>query len=142
MVKNHIDTDGGANPSASRDAVWMYNTYSYIRNLEEAYTSSQSVSIIQRDNFVDHLNRYDLGRDISHLVRLSPPCPVLYRGLWSIPPSEIWSSLPSGNKLIYHVSKWLEVRYKNVFGYNSLMFLLSPVFPRFDDGTHHVLAAS
>ncbi|KAJ6471556.1 hypothetical protein C8R45DRAFT_1165385 [Mycena sanguinolenta] len=41
MVKNHIDTDGGVNPGACRDTVWMYNAYSYIRNLEEAYTDTQ-----------------------------------------------------------------------------------------------------
>ncbi|KAJ7844248.1 hypothetical protein B0H14DRAFT_2700158, partial [Mycena olivaceomarginata] len=76
MVKNHFDTDGGINPSASRDA----------------YTRSQ----------------YDLGCDISLLVRLSLPFRALYRELWSIPPSEIWSSRPSGNTLIHHVSRWLK----------------------------------
>ncbi|KAF7331128.1 putative nwd2 protein [Mycena sanguinolenta] len=92
MVKNHIDTNGGVNSSASRDAVLLYNEYhSFICNLEDAYASSQ----------------YRHGRDISYLVRLSPPCPILYRELWSIPPSEIWSSWPSGNTLIHHVSKWL-----------------------------------
>ncbi|KAF7343522.1 putative nwd2 protein [Mycena sanguinolenta] len=95
MVKHHADTNGGANPSASRDAVWVCNAYSRIRNLEElkeAYIKSQ----------------YDLACDISCLVRLAPPCPVLYRELWSIPPSEIWSSQPSGKTLIHHVSKWLK----------------------------------
>ncbi|KAJ6479144.1 hypothetical protein C8R45DRAFT_906358, partial [Mycena sanguinolenta] len=72
MVKNHILTDGGVNPSACRDAVLLYNGTC----LGTAYLRAQ----------------YDLGCDISYLVRLSPPCPVLYRGLWSIPPSEIWSS--------------------------------------------------
>ncbi|KAF7372907.1 putative nwd2 protein [Mycena sanguinolenta] len=91
MVKNHNDTNGGANPSASRDAVWMYNAYSYIHNLKEAYTQFQ----------------HGLGINISSLVRLSPPCPVLYRELWSIPPSEIWSTWVS-DKLIHHVSKWLK----------------------------------
>ncbi|KAF7372914.1 NACHT domain-containing protein [Mycena sanguinolenta] len=92
MVKNHIDTDGGVDPSASRGAVLLYNTYSTVGNLEEAYIISQN----------------GLGCDISLLVRLSPPCSVLYRELWSIPTSDVWSSLPSGNVLIHHVSKWLE----------------------------------
>ncbi|KAF7334895.1 putative nwd2 protein [Mycena sanguinolenta] len=92
MVKNHIDTDGGVNPSASRDAVLLFNHSDPSVVLEAAYTRSQ----------------YELGCDISHLVRLSPPCPVLYRELWSIPPSEIWSFRPSGYALIHHVSKWLE----------------------------------
>ncbi|KAF7372954.1 putative nwd2 protein [Mycena sanguinolenta] len=92
IVKNHVDTEGGANPSASRDTVFSYKHGLLGRNLEEAYPRSQQA----------------LGWDISYLVRLSPPCPVLYRELWSIPPSEIWSSLASGNTLIHHVSKWLE----------------------------------
>ncbi|KAJ6456843.1 hypothetical protein C8R45DRAFT_943333, partial [Mycena sanguinolenta] len=92
MVKNHIDTDGGVNPSASRDAVLLYNVNSSIFDLAEAYKRSQ----------------YDLGCGISFLVRLSPPCPVLHRELWHIPPSEIWSSPLNGNRLIRHVSKWLE----------------------------------
>ncbi|KAF7372986.1 hypothetical protein MSAN_00505900 [Mycena sanguinolenta] len=57
MVKNHIDTSGGVNPSASRDAVLLYNG---IRKPEEAYITAQ----------------YYLGRDISYLVRLSLPCPA------------------------------------------------------------------
>ncbi|KAJ6471530.1 hypothetical protein C8R45DRAFT_1218108 [Mycena sanguinolenta] len=92
MVKNHIDTDGGVNPSASRDAVSQYNGKPYFPNLEQAHIESQ----------------HDLASDISYFVRLSPPCPALYRELWSIPPSEIWSSWPSGNKLIHNVSEWLE----------------------------------
>ncbi|KAF7372919.1 putative nwd2 protein [Mycena sanguinolenta] len=94
MVKNHIDTNKGVDPSASRDAVLLYDSYdpSIFRNLEEAYTCSQ----------------YWLGRNISYLVRLSPPCAVLSHELWSIPTSEIWSSQPSGPQLIHHVSKWLE----------------------------------
>ncbi|KAF7331130.1 putative nwd2 protein [Mycena sanguinolenta] len=91
MVKNHMDTDGGVNPAASRDAL-RYNVLWPLYNLEQAYIISQ----------------YYLGFDISYLVRLSPPCPALYRELWSIPPSEIWSSQPSSHKLIQHVSKWLE----------------------------------
>ncbi|KAF7372902.1 putative nwd2 protein [Mycena sanguinolenta] len=78
MVKNHIDTEGGVN------------------------------SIMQKHNFVDHSSRYDLRRDISLLVRLSPPCPVLYRELWSILPSKTSGSRPGGEALIHHVSKWLE----------------------------------
>ncbi|KAF7372974.1 putative nwd2 protein [Mycena sanguinolenta] len=52
MVKNHGDTDGGVNPSASRAAVVRYNTYSHTGKLEEAYIRSQSVSIIPRDNLL------------------------------------------------------------------------------------------
>ncbi|KAF7375705.1 hypothetical protein MSAN_00460000 [Mycena sanguinolenta] len=89
MVKNHIDTK--VNSVAAPHAVLLYSGHSFFSTLE-AYTRSQ----------------YDLGRDISLLVRLSPPCLVLYRELWSIPPSVIWSSRPSGYKLIHHVSKWLE----------------------------------
>ncbi|KAF7372904.1 NACHT domain-containing protein [Mycena sanguinolenta] len=92
MVKNHIDTAGGLNPAASRHVVLLYKHNLSMDNLKEAYRKSQ----------------YYLGRDIAYLVRLSPACPVLYRELWYIPPSEIWSSLPSGNTLIHHVSKWLE----------------------------------
>ncbi|KAJ6484234.1 hypothetical protein C8R45DRAFT_1099374 [Mycena sanguinolenta] len=90
LVKNHIETDGGVNPSACRDAVFRTS----IRGLgiKDAYTYIQQ----------------DLGSDISYLVRLSSPCPELYRELWSIPPSDLWSSWPSGNKLIHNVSKWLE----------------------------------
>ncbi|KAF7325368.1 NACHT domain-containing protein [Mycena sanguinolenta] len=94
MVKNHIDTDGGANPSACRDALLYKDNY-LVRSLEQAYTSAQ----------------YGFGCNIAYLVRLSPPCLVLYRELWSIPPSEIWSCpswLTSDDKLIHHVSKWLE----------------------------------
>ncbi|KAF7372896.1 NACHT domain-containing protein [Mycena sanguinolenta] len=92
MVKNHADTNGGVNPSASRDATWMHYAYSYTGTFEFAYTQFQ----------------YSLGWDISFLIRLSPPCPILYHELWSIPPSEIWSSRPSGDILVQHVSKWLE----------------------------------
>ncbi|KAJ7694977.1 hypothetical protein B0H14DRAFT_2650748 [Mycena olivaceomarginata] len=92
MVKNHIDSNGGLNPSACRHAVSLYNAKRFLCDLKEAYTRAQ----------------YDLGRDISYLVRLSPPCPVLYRELWRIPPSEIWSSWSAGSALIHHVSKWLE----------------------------------
>ncbi|KAF7334897.1 putative nwd2 protein [Mycena sanguinolenta] len=93
MVKNHNDTDGGVNPSASQDAVLLYNaSKSNYSDLEDAYTSSQ----------------FDLGWDIAYLVRLSPACPVLYCELWSIPPSEIWSSRPSGYKLIRDVFMWLD----------------------------------
>ncbi|KAF7372996.1 hypothetical protein MSAN_00506900 [Mycena sanguinolenta] len=92
MARNHIDTDGGVNPSAFRNPVFMNSATWFINDLDEAYSRSQ----------------YDLGCDIAYLVRLSPPCSVLYRELWSIPPSEIWSSWPSGNKLAHNVSKWLE----------------------------------
>ncbi|KAF7325367.1 NACHT domain-containing protein [Mycena sanguinolenta] len=89
MVKNHVDTNGGVNPSASRDAEPLYTG-------GKIYTEAQSVSTIQKDNFVDCSNR------------LSLPCAELYHELWFIPPTQIWSSWPSGNTLIYHVSKWLE----------------------------------
>ncbi|KAF7334875.1 putative nwd2 protein [Mycena sanguinolenta] len=91
IVKNHINTDSGVNPSASHDAV-LYNDNWNTRNLESAYAQLQ----------------YALGCDLSYLVRLSPPCPVLYRELWLIPPLAIWSSWPSGDYLIHNVSKWLE----------------------------------
>ncbi|KAF7331136.1 hypothetical protein MSAN_02443100 [Mycena sanguinolenta] len=92
MVKNHTDTEGGINPVASQHAVRLYSSHSFFSILEEAYTQSQS----------------GFGGHISLLVRLSPPCPVLYRELWSIPPSEIWSSQSCGDALIHHTSKWLE----------------------------------
>ncbi|KAF7372987.1 putative nwd2 protein [Mycena sanguinolenta] len=92
MVKNHTDTEGGINPAASQHAVRLYSSHSFFSTLEEAYTQSQS----------------GFGGHISLLVRLSPPCPVLYRELWSIPPSEIWSSQSCGDALIHHTSKWLE----------------------------------
>ncbi|KAJ6465409.1 hypothetical protein C8R45DRAFT_1023058 [Mycena sanguinolenta] len=99
MVKNYIDTDAGLDQSACRQTALLFfgRTYAGVQ--------------------------YKLGRDISYLVRLSPPCPVLYRELWLIPPSVIWSSesYPNGDKLIHHVSKWLEVRYMNVFGDDSVM---------------------
>ncbi|KAJ6465456.1 hypothetical protein C8R45DRAFT_496098 [Mycena sanguinolenta] len=139
LVKNHIDTDGGVNQSASHITGLHEDIYS-MRDLEKAYTRSQSVSIMQRHDFVDNFNRNRLAWDIAYLVRLSPPCPVLHRELWLIPPSAIWSSLRSGCKLIYHVSKWLEARFENVLRYNSLSFF-PPVFPAFDNGTHRVLAA-
>ncbi|KAF7372969.1 AAA-16 domain-containing protein [Mycena sanguinolenta] len=99
IVNNYVDTEGGVNPSGSRDVMLLYNQhcspygyYPFIRNIEEAYTRSQD----------------RLVWDIAYLVRLSPPCPLLHRELWRIPPSEIWSSRPSGNVLIHHVFKWLE----------------------------------
>ncbi|KAF7372927.1 hypothetical protein MSAN_00499400 [Mycena sanguinolenta] len=75
MVKNHTDTDGGVRPSASRNAV-LYNAEYSVFNLEDSYIRSQC----------------SLGRDISYLIRLSPPCPVLL----------------SDRTFIHHVSKWLE----------------------------------
>ncbi|KAF7342857.1 NACHT domain-containing protein [Mycena sanguinolenta] len=108
MVKNHVDTDRGVNPSACREVMLRYDAEWSDRDFKGAYTTIQSASIIPRDNFVDRSNRYHLGCDIAHLVRLCPPCPVLYRELWFIPPTEIWSSRPSGNKLIHHVAKWLK----------------------------------
>ncbi|KAF7372976.1 putative nwd2 protein [Mycena sanguinolenta] len=69
MVTNHIDSDKGVKPSASRHAVWMYNVYPYICDLEKAYITSQSVSIMQKDNFIDHLSKQVSPRDpyfISH----------------------------------------------------------------------------
>ncbi|KAJ6471543.1 hypothetical protein C8R45DRAFT_908394 [Mycena sanguinolenta] len=92
MAKNHSDTDGGVNPSASRDAVLLYIRHSFIRKLDEAYDRVQ----------------YGLGCDISDLVRLSPPCPALYRELWLIPPSALWASWSSGHQLIQNVATWLE----------------------------------
>ncbi|KAF7334873.1 putative nwd2 protein [Mycena sanguinolenta] len=59
MVKNHIDTDGGRNPSASHAVVLLYNVhllhreYPFIEDLKEAYVRSQSVSIAQKDVFID-----------------------------------------------------------------------------------------
>ncbi|KAF7372963.1 hypothetical protein MSAN_00503500 [Mycena sanguinolenta] len=85
LVKNHID------PTASRDAVLYNNQYSMC-DLERAYIQSQG----------------RLAFNIANLIRLSPACPILYRELWSIPPSAIWTSWPSGYALIHHVSKWLE----------------------------------
>ncbi|KAF7326342.1 NACHT domain-containing protein [Mycena sanguinolenta] len=51
MVKNHIDTDGGVNPAASRYTV-LYRLYYHTRNLKEAYGHARAVSIMQKDNFV------------------------------------------------------------------------------------------
>ncbi|KAJ6484217.1 hypothetical protein C8R45DRAFT_1075423 [Mycena sanguinolenta] len=46
-----------------------------------------------------------LWEEFPLLVRLCPPCPELYRELWSIPiPSSGWI----GEELIYHVTMWLE----------------------------------
>ncbi|KAJ6465472.1 hypothetical protein C8R45DRAFT_1174081 [Mycena sanguinolenta] len=61
----------------------------------------------------------------SYLVRLSLPCPVLYRELWCIPIVPImeypWSS---GSLFIHHISKWLEVRH----GLNIRQQLLTKSF--------------
>ncbi|KAF7334871.1 putative nwd2 protein [Mycena sanguinolenta] len=46
MVKNHVDTDDGVNPAASRGAVWILNAYPSICNLKGAYTKAQLVSIM------------------------------------------------------------------------------------------------
>ncbi|KAF7372920.1 NACHT domain-containing protein [Mycena sanguinolenta] len=92
LVKNNSDTNGGVNPSATREAVLYDDNYPWLYGLRTAYSRSQNA----------------IGCNIACLVRLSPPCPALYHELWSIPLSEIWSSVPSGNTLIYHVSKWLE----------------------------------
>jgi hypothetical protein len=45
-TKNHIDTDGGVNPSACHDAVLLYNREPLYPSLGEAYTKSQFVSIM------------------------------------------------------------------------------------------------
>ncbi|KAF7375587.1 putative nwd2 protein [Mycena sanguinolenta] len=39
---------------------------------------------------------HTLGYEIPYLVRLSPPCPVLYRELWSMPPALIQSTFDGG----------------------------------------------
>ncbi|KAJ7932243.1 hypothetical protein B0H13DRAFT_1956356 [Mycena leptocephala] len=46
------------------------------------------------------------------LIRLSPPCSVLHRELWSISPMTMFTN--SEQTLTYHVYKWLEVRFKNI----------------------------
>ncbi|KAF8144625.1 hypothetical protein K438DRAFT_577342 [Mycena galopus ATCC 62051] len=57
----------------------------------------------------EEIGIYSLGWDLSFLVRASPPCPELYRDLWSI-----GAILPRPGiikqPIIYHVSKWVEVR--------------------------------
>ncbi|KAJ6491980.1 hypothetical protein C8R45DRAFT_190209 [Mycena sanguinolenta] len=59
------------------------------------------LSPIMRTIEVDVWERFAL------LVRLSPPCPELYRELWSIQfPRRYW--LSTAEMIIYHVSKWLE----------------------------------
>ncbi|KAF7326836.1 NACHT domain-containing protein [Mycena sanguinolenta] len=52
MVKNHIDTDGGANPSASHDAVFQWKSKEFICDLGGSYPEFQFVSIMPEDNFV------------------------------------------------------------------------------------------
>ncbi|KAF7372921.1 putative nwd2 protein [Mycena sanguinolenta] len=87
------------------DLTWT-NLRSTLCSLRPKLTGNEHMLPVRQPQAAYSLSR--LRCDVSRLVRLSPPCPVLYRELWSIPPSEIWSSQTSGYKLIHHVSKWLE----------------------------------
>ncbi|KAF8137738.1 hypothetical protein K438DRAFT_735393 [Mycena galopus ATCC 62051] len=52
------------------------------------------------------LCRYSLVLNLPFLVRASPPCPELYRDLWSIGP--ILPLLEHMQEISYHISKWVE----------------------------------
>ncbi|KAJ6465423.1 hypothetical protein C8R45DRAFT_1219761 [Mycena sanguinolenta] len=93
MVKNRLDMGGQVYSWETRDAA-----------LESICTMGASQIDVSVTN--EHIiEQDDLASAISYLVRLSPPCPVLYRELWCIPIDRNWLSRSS---LIYHVSKWLE----------------------------------
>jgi hypothetical protein len=104
---------GEVYPWATRDVALRY-IRKMVKNQNFSEMDKSVVPIIQTVNFVHHLDRYTLSVNISFLIRLSPPCPELYRELWSISSPLIWSPAKSGELLIYHVSKWLEVRHKNL----------------------------
>ncbi|KAF7333978.1 hypothetical protein MSAN_02399900 [Mycena sanguinolenta] len=88
MVKNHVDAGGEVYPWESRKILVALES---IRKMGNPMNSSDRAN---------DMERYDIGYGIAHLVRLSPPCPVLYRELLSIP----WSCIePSGELLIHHV---------------------------------------
>ncbi|KAJ6456884.1 hypothetical protein C8R45DRAFT_568414 [Mycena sanguinolenta] len=101
MVKNHINVGGQVYSWESRDAAF------------ESTGRPEIADDATKEEIYKHTReQVDLARGISYLVRLSPPCPVLYRELWSIPivPEDArdetgWSN---GSWLIHHISKWLE----------------------------------
>ncbi|KAJ6457897.1 hypothetical protein C8R45DRAFT_1081730 [Mycena sanguinolenta] len=96
MVKNQIDIDRQAYSSEPR------------------YTASESIRRMERNQIgvkaiVNHIfEQRELVDAISYLVRLSPPCPMLYWELWSISLDSTWYHPWHGFLLIHHVSKWLE----------------------------------
>ncbi|KAF7372990.1 putative nwd2 protein [Mycena sanguinolenta] len=106
MVENHINISGEVYSWESRDAplesICRYQIPDHATG-EEIFKS-----VVHRRTpreLVDGISHLE----ISYLVRLSPPCPVLYRELWSVPLVPMGSSSPyGGGRLIYHVSKWLE----------------------------------
>ncbi|KAF8184319.1 hypothetical protein K438DRAFT_1937302 [Mycena galopus ATCC 62051] len=67
----------------------------------------QLIKSNEAGNLPEEINIYSLLCDLPFLVRASPPCPELYRDLWSVGPI---LPLPGINVqvIIYHVSKWVE----------------------------------
>ncbi|KAJ6465412.1 hypothetical protein C8R45DRAFT_1173961 [Mycena sanguinolenta] len=93
MVKNQLDMGGQVYSWETRDTA-----------LESICTMGASQIDVSVTN--EHIiEQDDLASAISYLVRLSPPCSVLYRELWCIPMDRNWLSR---SLLIYYVSKWLE----------------------------------
>ncbi|KAJ6465445.1 hypothetical protein C8R45DRAFT_939635 [Mycena sanguinolenta] len=91
MMKTQLDMGGQVYSWETRDAA--------LESIRRTGTSQIGVSVTNEE-------QYELVDAISYLVRLSPPCLVLYRELWSAPIAPIWYS--GASTLIYHVSKWLE----------------------------------
>ncbi|KAJ6456880.1 hypothetical protein C8R45DRAFT_568388 [Mycena sanguinolenta] len=118
MVKNELDIGGELYSRECRDAA-LESTRRHRHQIDddateeeiykrEAHRMEQLVSVIVTDHFIDKLPRCKLVDAISYLVRLSPPCPVLYRELWYIPLASTSDHPLHGCLLIHHVSKWLE----------------------------------
>jgi hypothetical protein len=137
MMKNRLDMGGQIYSCETRDAalesIHRMGTSQIGVNATYKHRSEQWVSVIATANFIHNLRRRDLASAISLLVRSSPPCDVLYRELWCIPTWLI------GSSLIYHVSKWLEVRH----GLNIHQQLLTRSFrfvQSFPDQTTELIA--
>ncbi|KAJ6456909.1 hypothetical protein C8R45DRAFT_568751 [Mycena sanguinolenta] len=93
MVKNQLDRGGQVYSPESGDVAL-------------AAIRRHQIANDTKDEILKHTHEQDdLAHVISYLVRLSPPCPALYRELWCIPIDLTWWR---GSSLIYHVSKWLE----------------------------------
>ncbi|KAF7372900.1 hypothetical protein MSAN_00496200 [Mycena sanguinolenta] len=101
MVKNQLDLGGKAYSWESRDEVLASRRKLPIDN---------DAPLEHKKQWVSHSRaQRELADGISYLVRLSPPCPILYRQLWCIPIGPtMGASRSSETSLVYHVSKWLE----------------------------------
>ncbi|KAF7372995.1 NACHT domain-containing protein [Mycena sanguinolenta] len=101
MVKNHVDIGGKVYSWESRDSA--------LDSIGRHQKDNDATGLQIKQSFTHSNEQHELAAGISYLVRLSPPCPVLYRELWSIPiVPEDESSWLNGFLLIHHVSKWLE----------------------------------